>query len=94
MQHVMNLGKTYFSWEMLWYIGINVYIINCCMVTCFKEMYLSFPNVAGMDLALIYSYVSCCPCGTLRKLSIEKNEGKINTLLEIQKELQKLPGMH
>ena len=21
-------------------MGINVYIINCCLVTCFKEMYL------------------------------------------------------
>ena len=92
MQHVMNFGKTDFPWEMLWYIGINVYIINFCIVPCFKKRYLSFPNVASMDLALMHSCVSCCPCGTSGKLSIGKNEGKINPLLEIQKELQKLPG--
>lgn len=94
MQQVMNLGKTDFAWEMLWYLGIIVSITNCCMATCFKEMYLSFPNVAGTDFALIHSCVSCCPCGTWGKLSIGKNEGKINPLLEIQKELQKLPWMH
>lgn len=32
----------------------NVYIIDCCMLTCFKEIYLSFPNVAGMEFALMY----------------------------------------
>lgn len=76
MQYVMNLGKIDFAWEMLWYIGINVYIINSCIVPCFKEMYLSFPNVAGMDLALMHSYVSRCPCGISGKLSIGKNEVK------------------
>ena len=72
---------------MLWYIEINVNITGCCMVTC-------FPNVPGKDLALMHSYVSCCPCGTLGKLCIGKNEKKINPLLEIEKESQKLPWMY
>ena len=59
MQFVMELRKTNFAWEMLWFMGINVYVINCFLVTCFKEIYLSFLYVVGMSLTLIHSYVSC-----------------------------------
>lgn len=85
MPYVMDLGKTSFAWEVRWFIGICVYIINCCMVTCFKEI-LEFPKCVGTHLALLH-----CSCGTLGKWSIWKSRSKISPLVEIVRELQNLP---
>lgn len=68
MEKLTLFGTFYGLWKLI----LNVYIINCCMVTCFREMYLSFSNVAGMELAFMDSYgvpVELCKskaCETVR----------------------------